>query len=197
MNCELCSLHFSLYYIHTLWTMTPILLQCCFWLQSFVAKGSGALLQKRRPFFWSRLASFRMRIRCRPFCSCCCWRWCWCWCWCCCFCNNAFPLLLFVFHECVLFSCGLGRTQIFECASSPAKFWPFYICPVPKLIFVLKVLKSNWDGQDGHRNGQRKTHTVDVGLSPLPVTVTTRIITFLVGDSYKPSFATRRGDNPK
>ena len=28
------------------------------------------------------------------------------------------------------------------------------------------------------------------GLSPLPVTVTTRIITFLVGDPYKPSFAT-------
>ena len=37
-----------------------------------------------------------------------------------------------------------------------------------------------------------------VGLSPLPVTVTTRIITFLVGDPYKPSFATvtGRGDNP-
>ena len=36
------------------------------------------------------------------------------------------------------------------------------------------------------------------GLSPLPVTVTTRIITFLVGDPYKPSFATVtvRGDNP-
>ena len=27
-----------------------------------------------------------------------------------------------------------------------------------------------------------------IGLSPLPVTVTTRIITFLVGDPYKPSF---------
>ena len=27
------------------------------------------------------------------------------------------------------------------------------------------------------------------GLSPRPVTVTTRIITFLVGDPYKPSFA--------
>ena len=37
-----------------------------------------------------------------------------------------------------------------------------------------------------------------LGLSPLPVTVTTRIITFLVGDPYKPSFATviGRGDNP-
>ena len=36
------------------------------------------------------------------------------------------------------------------------------------------------------------------GLSPLPVRVTTRIITFLVGDPYKPSFATvtGRGDNP-
>ena len=32
-----------------------------------------------------------------------------------------------------------------------------------------------------------------LGLSPLPVTVTTRIITFLVGDPYKPSFATVTG----
>ena len=34
---------------------------------------------------------------------------------------------------------------------------------------------------------------------PLPVTVTTKIITFLVGDPYKPSFATvtGRGDNPR
>ena len=39
---------------------------------------------------------------------------------------------------------------------------------------------------------------VYIVLSPLPVTVTTRIITFLVGDPYKPSFATvtGRGDNP-
>ncbi len=36
------------------------------------------------------------------------------------------------------------------------------------------------------------------GLSPLPVIVTTGIIIFLVGDPYKPSFATvtGRGDNP-
>ncbi len=34
--------------------------------------------------------------------------------------------------------------------------------------------------------------------TPHPVTVTTRIITFLVGNPYKPSFATvtGRGDNP-
>ena len=37
-----------------------------------------------------------------------------------------------------------------------------------------------------------------IGLSPLPVIVTTRIVVFLVGDPYKPSFATvtGRGDNP-
>ncbi len=37
-----------------------------------------------------------------------------------------------------------------------------------------------------------------LGCPPLPVTVTTRIITFLVGDPYNPSFATvtGRGDNP-
>ena len=41
--------------------------------------------------------------------------------------------------------------------------------------------------------------TVYFGLSPLPVTVTTRIITFLVGNPYKPSFVTvtGRGDNPR
>ncbi len=38
-----------------------------------------------------------------------------------------------------------------------------------------------------------------VGLSPFPVIVTTRIISCLVGDSYKPSFATitGKGDNPR
>ena len=37
-----------------------------------------------------------------------------------------------------------------------------------------------------------------LGLSLFPVTVTTRIIPFLVGNPYKPSFATvtGRGDNP-
>ena len=37
-----------------------------------------------------------------------------------------------------------------------------------------------------------------LGCCPLPVTVTTRIVAFLVGDSYKPSFptVTGRGDNP-
>ncbi len=41
-------------------------------------------------------------------------------------------------------------------------------------------------------------NNLSIGLSPVPVTVTTRIITFLVGDPYKPSFATvtGRGDNP-
>ena len=36
------------------------------------------------------------------------------------------------------------------------------------------------------------------GWSPCPVTATTRTVIFLVGDPYKPSFATvvRRGDNP-
>ena len=34
----------------------------------------------------------------------------------------------------------------------------------------------------------KKVWVVDIGLSPLSVTVTTRIITFLVGDPYKPSF---------
>ena len=38
-----------------------------------------------------------------------------------------------------------------------------------------------------------------VGLSPFPVIVTTRIVSCLVGNPYKPSFATitGKGDNPK
>ena len=38
-----------------------------------------------------------------------------------------------------------------------------------------------------------------IGLSTFPVIVTTRIISCLAGDSYKPSFATStgKGDNPK
>ena len=35
-----------------------------------------------------------------------------------------------------------------------------------------------------------------IGLSPLPVRVTTRIITFLVGNPYKPSFTTVTGRGP-
>ena len=44
----------------------------------------------------------------------------------------------------------------------------------------------------------RDIYHLSIGLSPLPVTVTTRIITCLVGDPHKPSFATAtgRGDNP-
>ena len=34
------------------------------------------------------------------------------------------------------------------------------------------------------------------GCGPLPVTVTTRIITFLIGNPYKPSFATVTGRGP-
>ncbi len=62
--------------------------------------------------------------------------------------------------------------------------------------------ERNWNksGQNGGSWNpfQVKNTSILFGLSPLPVTVTTRIITFLVGDPYKPSFATvtGRGDNP-
>jgi len=35
-----------------------------------------------------------------------------------------------------------------------------------------------------------------IGYGPFPVTVTTRIITFLVGNPYKPLFATVTGKGP-
>ena len=40
---------------------------------------------------------------------------------------------------------------------------------------------------------QDNKHGAYLGLSPLPVTVTTRIITFLIGNPYKPSFVTVTG----
>ena len=43
----------------------------------------------------------------------------------------------------------------------------------------------------------RGSTTVYLGSTPHPVTVTTRIITFLVGNPYKPSFATGWGVDPK
>ena len=45
----------------------------------------------------------------------------------------------------------------------------------------------------------RGTNVVCVGCGPLPVTVTTRIIIFLVGNPYKPSFTTVtvRGPYPR
>ena len=44
-----------------------------------------------------------------------------------------------------------------------------------------------------------KKNETFIGLSPFPVIVTTRIVSCLVGDSYKPSFATitGKGDNPR
>ena len=39
----------------------------------------------------------------------------------------------------------------------------------------------------------RTAKITSIGLSPVPVTVTTRIITFIGGDPYKPSFATVTG----
>ena len=44
-----------------------------------------------------------------------------------------------------------------------------------------------------------KNKSKNVGKYWVPVIVTTRIITFLIGDPYKPSFATitGKGDNPR
>ena len=42
----------------------------------------------------------------------------------------------------------------------------------------------------------QENHRISLGVAPLPVTVTTRIITFLVGDPYKPSFPTVTGRGP-
>ena len=44
-----------------------------------------------------------------------------------------------------------------------------------------------------YRGWKKKKPGISIGTTPHPVTVTTRIITFLVGNPYKPSFATVTG----
>ena len=44
-----------------------------------------------------------------------------------------------------------------------------------------------------HLSGKNPGNLLYVRSTPHPVTVTTRIITFLVGNPYKPSFATVTG----
>ena len=95
----------------------------------------------------------------------------------------------------------------------------FFIQVIQSDLFspYLEVTNNLWRGhvnspsQKGHvrrianirlmvqKSGDHPVDMVNIGLSPLPVTVTTKIITFLVGDPYKPSFATvtGRGDNPR
>ena len=56
--------------------------------------------------------------------------------------------------------------------------------------------------QTQHHFGGIPKSNICIGLPPCPVTVTTRIVIFLVGDPYKPSFATGilgggTTDNPK
>ena len=55
-----------------------------------------------------------------------------------------------------------------------------------------------WDVLKKVYRGINHIYNIYLGLSPLPVRVTTRIITFLVGNPYKPSFPLLlgRGDNP-
>ena len=71
---------------------------------------------------------------------------------------------------------------------------------------IQKHTAKMWLWQDV--DGDKKTTTpgstgfpleISIGMFPFPVIVTTRIISCLVGDSYKPSFATitGKGDNPR
>ncbi len=64
------------------------------------------------------------------------------------------------------------------------------------------ILKGwNWGPRSGlmeknKLNGIIMDNCIYIGLSPCPVTVTTRTIICLVGDPYKPSFATVTGRGP-
>ncbi len=60
--------------------------------------------------------------------------------------------------------------------------WRIFLCNVPSSVsFLALELKKGEDDE-------QIQHNLYIGLSPLPVRVTTRIVTFLVGNPYKPSF---------
>ena len=54
---------------------------------------------------------------------------------------------------------------------------------------------DQWLGQvtSSHKKNHQHLEVGYLGTTPHPLTVTTRIITFLVGNPYKPSFATVTG----
>ncbi len=59
---------------------------------------------------------------------------------------------------------------------------------------MVGILLSYWGGL--FSGATLVSGRVYIGCSPFPLTVTTRIITFVVGDSYKPSSATVTGRGP-
>ena len=74
--------------------------------------------------------------------------------------------------------------------------WFFYTSPWRRLLIAATEEAHH---ANDHTNPQNETTFSSwwLGCPPIPVTVTTRITMFLVGDPYKPSFATftGRGDN--
>ena len=89
-------------------------------------------------------------------------------------------------NNCVIrdFNILSNNTNLIKLVHGKKKLRHFKSSNIPRADRHIQVLADF-----GQRND------VDVGCGPFLVTVTTRIITFLVGNSYKPSFATvtRRG----
>ena len=72
--------------------------------------------------------------------------------------------------------------------------WALGRCFLENLeVFVGKKHTSEQKKSPLGKGTSFSKHTLFVGLSPLPVRVTTRIITFLVRNPYKPSFPTVTG----
>ena len=72
------------------------------------------------------------------------------------------------------------------------------LCGVTLLLLVVDGIPSNLSQIPLFLVQHPYFWPIYIGLFPFPVIVTTRIISCLVGDSYKPSFATitGKGDNP-
>ena len=99
----------------------------------------------------------------------------------------------------------LLRNSIYSGEITPRKpmfFWKnsaiYRAYPEITLHISKKSLSFGWVGSPAYKNQLfrlrpwtlRRSHWIYIRSTPLPVTVTTRIITFLVRNPYKPSFAT-------
>ena len=91
----------------------------------------------------------------------------------------------------------LGLFGIQRRTGQPNK--PVPVARVGEKKDCLKKSYLTWAGKKTHILKKKNTkRNLYFGCGPLPATVATRIITYFVGDSYKPSFATvtRRGPHP-
>ncbi len=102
------------------------------------------------------------------------------------------------FGGCILLTCKSQLGGIFSCSGGLLFDIKTNVLPTDKKM-VLQFFRRCEQDTDMTMQWELNIRSyIYFGLSPFPVIVTTRILTFVVGDPYKPSFATitGKGDNP-